>query len=355
MNIVMQYKYDVSKHDLFKWVGLPRSNYYYKPSNGKKGIPVSITTKKRDGTEVSNNEVVQDIKEIVSGEFVCYGYQNVTAELKDMDYIINHKKVYRLMDENNLLLGKVIRTHGKREFVHFRKIEATKPMEYLCWDIKYIWLQGERKNYYLLSLMDVYSRRILDYIFQSSIRKIDVLKMINRIDLVHGLKGVTVRNDNGSQFIANKVRHYLRSLEARQEFTHIATPEENAYIESFHSIFEREVIQRFEFSGYYDAKLTIMAYMDFYNNRRRHGSLGRKTPMQKWNEYYGSFSSDKQPEAQVSEGLSRVSDRADTGLALDKSVDTANFAIGMMNENNNEIENQKVLNSFSKNVQLIGG
>jgi len=355
MSVVAQYKYDISKHDLFRWVGLPRSNYYYQPSDGKKGIPVSTTTKKRDGTEVGNNEVVQEIKEIVSREFVCYGYQNVTAELKDMDYIINHKKVYRLMDENKLLLGKVIRTHGKREFVHFRKIEATRPMEYLCWDIKYVWVQEERKNYYLLSLMDVYSRRILDYIFQSSIRKVDLLKMINRIDLVHGLKGVTVRNDNGSQFIANKVRHYLRSLEARQEFTHIATPEENSYIESFHSIFEREVVRRFEFSSYYDAKITIMAYMDFYNIRRRHGSLGRKTPMQKWNEYYVSFSSDKQPEAQVSEGLSRVEALADTCIALDKGGDTAKFAVGMMNEKINYIDNEKVLNCFNKNVQHIGG
>jgi len=74
--------------------------------------------------------------------------------------------------------------------------------------------------------MDIYTRRIIDWIFQSSIRKIDLIKMISRIDLTHGLKGVTVRNDNGSQFIANKVRHYLRYLEANQEFTHIATPEE---------------------------------------------------------------------------------------------------------------------------------
>ncbi len=69
------------------------------------------------------------------------------------------KKVYRLMDENNLLLGKVIKTSGKREFVKHRKIEATKPMEHLCLDIKYVWVQGEKRNYYLLSIMDVYSRK----------------------------------------------------------------------------------------------------------------------------------------------------------------------------------------------------
>lgn len=188
------------------------------------------------------------------------------------------------MDENYLSLGKVIKTKGKCEWVNFRKILATRPMEYLCWDIKYIYVRGENKNYFLLSLMNVYSRRILDWILQGSIRKIDVMKMISRIDLKHGLKGVTARNDNGSQFIANKVRHYLRTLEANQEFTHIATPEENSYIEAFLSIIDREVIQRFDFESYFEAKLTFSAYMDIYKNKRQHGSLKQKTPLYIWNE-----------------------------------------------------------------------
>jgi hypothetical protein len=108
------------------------------------------------------------------------------------------------MDENQLLLGKVIKTHGKREFVQFRQITASRPMEYLCWDIKYIWVKGERKNYYLLSLMDIYTRRILDWIFQSSIRKIDGIKMISRIDLTHGLKELPYAMIMDHSLLANK-------------------------------------------------------------------------------------------------------------------------------------------------------
>jgi putative transposase len=350
MSVITQYQGYTTTRELVKWVNFPRSSYYYKPSHNRKGILPSTTTTKRDGTVVSNLEVIDEIKKIISPEFVCYGYQNVTVELKKLAYIINHKKVYRLMDENQLLLGKIIKTSGKREWVKYRKITATHPMEYLCWDIKYIWVQGERKNYFLLSLMDVYSRRILEWIFQPSIRKIDLLKMINRIDLTHGLKGVTVRNDNGSQFIANKVRHYLRTLEANQEFTHIATPEENSYIEAFHSILEREVIRRFEFESFYEAKLTFLAYMDFYNNKRLHGSLKRKTPICIWNEYYQSLSTDKQQRSQVSEDMSRVSERADTCLALYMSGDTDKFANRLINENNNK----EVLNSFNNIVQVIG-
>ena len=55
------------------------------------------------------------------------------------EYLINKKKVYRLMKENNLLLGTVIKPTGKREYIKFRRIKATNPLEYLCWDIKYVW------------------------------------------------------------------------------------------------------------------------------------------------------------------------------------------------------------------------
>ena len=172
--------------------------------------------------------------------------------------------------------------------------------------------------------MDVYTRRILDWIFQGSIRKIDVLKLIERTDIKHGLKGVTLRNDNGSQFIANKVRHHLQKIDVNQEFTHVATPQENSYIESFHSSLEREVIKRFEFSSYYDAKITISDYIDHYNNRRRHSALKRVPPMVKWNEYFSS-STALQQKAEGSQAMSRV-DEMSTKPALDIVEENAIFA-----------------------------
>ena len=69
-----------------------------------------------------------------------------------------------------------------------------------------------------------------------------------------------------------------------------------------------------------------------------------------WNEYYQSLSTDKQLSAEVSKDMSRVSESADTRLALDRSEDTASFDYRLMNDNNSE----KVLSSFDKSVQLIG-
>lgn len=283
--MVNHFKHRVPKRQLCQWLSLPESVYYYRPATGRPGVKASTHTLKHNGTMFSNELVVQDIRKALSREFCCYGYHNITDDLRDMDYIINHKKVYRLMNEHNLLLGKVIRTSGKRTFVKHRRIEAQYPMEYLCLDIKYVWVEGEKRNYYLLTILDVYSRKALEQIFKPSIRKMDVINLFRSLDKQYGIKGVTIRNDNGSQFIANNVKQYLRAAEANQEFTHIATPQENAYIEAFHSIVDREIIQRYEFSSYYDAKLTFEAHLKWYNTIRKHGQLNRMTPQKKWEQY----------------------------------------------------------------------
>ncbi|MDP1971981.1 MAG: integrase core domain-containing protein, partial [Sediminibacterium sp.] len=141
-------------------------------------------------------------------------------------------------------------------------------------------VHGEKRYYFLLTILDVYSRKVLRWILQKSVRKIDVINLFREINLEHGIKGVNIRNDNGSQFIANDVRQFLRAAEANQEFTHVATPEENAYIESLHSNVQREVVERYEFESIYHAQLIFNRYYDWYNNHRKHGSLGRKSPEQ---------------------------------------------------------------------------
>ena len=88
MSIITQYQGSTSMKELAEWVNLPRSSYYYRPSHNRKGILPSTTTTKLNGTEVSNDVVVDEIRKIISGEFVCYGYQNVTSELKDLELLL---------------------------------------------------------------------------------------------------------------------------------------------------------------------------------------------------------------------------------------------------------------------------
>lgn len=60
------------------------------------------------------------------------------------------------------------------------------------------------------------------------------------MNLRFGMKEIIIRNDNGSQFLAKRERQTLEEIEAKQEFTHVTTPQEKAYIEAFHSIEQSE-------------------------------------------------------------------------------------------------------------------
>ncbi len=240
----------------------------------------------QDGELVENAVVIKDIENILSQEFCCYGYRNITAELKEIGWFINHKKVYRMMKESKLLYGSRIRVMPfKRNFIRFRSLRPERPLLYLSMDIKYVHVQGTGRDALLLTVMDIYSRKVLIHMLKHSIKKGDILVMLSLMLLEYKTEGMSLRNDNGSQFIATAVREYLKDKGVYQEFSHVATPEDNAYIEALHSNLQREVIDRFEFVSIYHAQMIIDRYYKWYNEKGRHGSLNRQAPETAWKKY----------------------------------------------------------------------
>jgi len=277
----------VCTRKLLHWSAVNRSSFYYKRSGRKRGVRPSTHSMNQDGELFENTVVVKDIELTLQQEFCCYGYRNMTGELKEMGWIINHKKVYRLMKEHKLLFGGRIRPEPfKRNFIRFRTPGAERPLQYLSMDIKYVHIHGWRRNVYLLTVIDIYSRKVLIHMLKASIKKGDVLVMLSLLLLDYKAEGMTLRNDNGSQFIAGAVRSFLKEKGILQEFSHVATPEDNAYIEALHSNLQREVIDRFEFDSIYHAQMIIDRYYKWYNEKRRHGSLNGKTPQSVWNQYF---------------------------------------------------------------------
>ena len=87
-----------------------------------------------------------------------------------------------------------------------------------------------------------------------------------------------MRSDNGTQFVCNTVENFLSTMNIPHERIHPSTPKEDAHIESFNSILEREVIRRFEFESFEEAQSTIDRFVVFYNNERLHSAIGYITP-----------------------------------------------------------------------------
>jgi putative transposase len=272
---------------LLQWSGLSHSTYYYHPYCGKRGRKPSCHTLLTDGSVVSNESVVICIRFVLSEEFMLFtGYVKICKDLQSYGFRINKKKVYRLMKEHHLLCGIVIRNRGeKRQFVSYRVQQPVRPMEQLCMDIKYVYIHGEKRNALLLTVLDVYSRSILSQVLWWRLRKEQVIWLLHKMLQQHSTKGITLRNDNGSQFIAHAVREYLQEKTVTQEFTHVATPEENCFIEAYHSILDKQLLQTTEFQDIEEAIAVFSRWRTFYNERRRHGSLGQITPTKRWENY----------------------------------------------------------------------
>lgn len=261
------------------------SSYYRTPSDGKKGNKPSEFTFHATKGMVDQQAVIKAVKTVLSHEFIDCGYRLMTSYLNKDGYLINHKKLYRIMKEAGLLKleDRINRSGSGRKFVKFRKVLTTRPLECLEMDIKMVWIPSIGKNAYLLSIIDVHTRKILKDYFSFTIKQKQVIALLSELfEDCQYPQSVVIRSDNGSQFIAKNVREYLGLIGVQQEFTHIATPEENAHIEAHHGILKKEVFNRFEYSTFGEIEQILKRYVIFYNNVRHHGLLGRITPMEKW-------------------------------------------------------------------------
>lgn len=280
-------KFQVSKLRVMPHVGISPSVYYYQEKPGRKGCLSSDYTQHSKQGKVNNRQVVELIEDILSEPFQDYwGYHNVTAELRDLGYLINHKKVYRLMKEKKLLKPSARLRPEKvaRKFVKFRKVVTARPLQCIEMDIKCVWIPERGKQAYLLTLLDVHTRKVLAHELAWNMKKDQVINLYAcLVDQGQLPEGTIIRSDNGSQFLAKKVREYLKMVGLEQEFTHIATPEENGHVEAYHGILKRELFNRFEYHSFAEAHVLIDQFVSYYNHKRRHGSIKRMTPMQKWN------------------------------------------------------------------------
>lgn len=120
-------------------------------------------------------------------------------------------------------------------------------------DIKDIYIHGERRNALLITVLDVCSRSILVQVLWWRLQREQVIWLLPRMLQQHSTKGITLRNDNGSQFIVRAVSDYLPEKQVAQELTHVAIPEENCSIEAYHSILDKQLLQTTEFTDIQEA------------------------------------------------------------------------------------------------------
>lgn len=266
---------------VLKAVQLSGSTYYYKAKQGgKPGRPCTAHTLTKQGAQVPNAQIVEEIESLLSEEFVDYGYLKTTHWLRqNKAYIINPKKVYRLMRQAGLLNKFKYKKKSKRNWVKDLLPQTKEPFDYQEFDIKYIYLAGRNTNTLVLTVLCVKTRWVMGHIMANSIKTKEVIDLFDQIYSTYPLpQSIHVRSDNGSQFEAQLVQKYFEGKNVIQEFCKPATPEQNAHIESYHSIMERLICQRYEFIDLKEAQNTLNRFVKFYNFDRIHSGVGYTSP-----------------------------------------------------------------------------
>lgn len=251
-------------------------------SSRRGGRPVSSCCRTRDGKIVPDEQVKEWLSELVCGDGFPYGYRKLTICLReDYSLIINHKKVYRLCKELGVLLPQR-KISLKRPRRLARKEMVTGPNQLWEMDLKYGYIHGTRQFFFQLSLIDTFDRTIIEYHLGLSCTAIDACKVLKnslrRRGRTPGRQLPKLRTDNGPQFVARQFEILCGALGIEHERIPVKTPNLNAHIEAFHAILENECYSRHEFESFMQAYAVITGYMEYYNKRRRHGSLGYMAP-----------------------------------------------------------------------------
>ncbi|QJC50140.1 IS3 family transposase [Paenibacillus albicereus] len=194
--------------------------------------------------------------------------------------VINKKKAYRFCQE----LG-VLHSQRKKQVQHPRRLARNHTItgSNQLWqlDIKYGYVAGYGQFFFLADMIDVFDRTIVGYHLGSSCSAKSVCSMVKRAleqRIAPGAAMPIIRTDNGPQFVSRAFGELAQQAGFVHERIPPKTPNMNAYIESFHATLEHWVLRKEQFETFDEAFHAVEEFMDFYNNRKMHGSLARRSP-----------------------------------------------------------------------------
>ena len=219
-------------------------------------------------------------------EWPCYGWRRMRAELRRRGWTVNHKRVRRIMREDNLLFLRrrkfVVTTdsdHGRKVYPNLIEQMALTGINQL-WvaDITYIRLEME--FVYLAVVIDAFSRRVIGWALDRSVEDdltLTALRMA--LEVRRPSPGLVHHSDRGSQYASGDYTDLLKAHGCRISMSHKASPWENAGCESWMKTLKSEEVYRQEYRNLAEARSSIERFIEkVYNQKRLHSALGYCPP-----------------------------------------------------------------------------
>ena len=256
---------------------LPRSTYYYQ-------------LKELDGHD-KDKEIKAEIQEIYYEHKGNYGYRRITLELRNRGFVVNHKKVQRLMK----ILGLSARIRRKRKYSSYqgeigkkadnliqRQFEAAKPMEKCYTDVTEFAIPASSQKLYLSPVLDGFNSEIIAYNLSTSPNLEQVKAMLNQAFSEDHYTNTILHSDQGWQYQHQYYHRFLEDKGIQPSMSRKGNSPDNGMMESFFGILKSEMFYGYEntFHSLEQLEQAIVDYIDYYNNKRIKVKLKGLSPVQ---------------------------------------------------------------------------
>ena len=246
---------------------LTRSLVYYKPK------PVSSL----------DLNLMREIDEIHL-EHPFLGVRRIADELQESGYLVNRKRVRRLMRLMRIEaiypkpnLSKSNPEHRIYPYL-LRGLKIDRPNQVWATDITYIPM---KKGFaYLTAIMDLYSRRILAWRLSNSLDTSFCIDALEEALYRHG-KPEIFNSDQGSQFTSEQFTNVLKTNEIQISMDGKGAWRDNVFVERLWRSVKYEEVYLNAYESMLEAKTRLGRWIDFYNNKRKHQTI-KTTPNQKY-------------------------------------------------------------------------
>jgi putative transposase len=212
-----------------------------------------------------------------------YGYRRVTAELRRRGMLVNHKRVARILQEDDLVTA-------ARQWVEQRQDRSTVYVNVAAWmkltrsnqlwvaDITHVRLK--REFVYLAVVLDRFSRRVVGWALGKTLTwRLSLAALARALEERKPGPGLVHHSDRGPQYVHRGYVKMLRKHGIAPSVSRPGTPGDNANCESFFRTLKREEVEAKEYRDLEDLRLNITLFIDCYYNRARlHSALGYRTP-----------------------------------------------------------------------------
>lgn len=263
---------------MFKISRISKSSYY-------KWLSLA---ERRNVKEQAENRIIEAISSLYEKHKGRLGVERMSKQLRiEKDIKCNHKKVYRIMKENNYLsvvkrkkkYEKPGKPHPKRNILK-RNFKTSCPYDKMATDVTEISMFGIKM--YISPIKDLHTNMIESVEISKHATLVTVMKMFEKIKDKAIAEGTIFHSDQGTVYNSLKFQKELERNNFIQSMSRKGTPIDNSPMESFFSTLKSEVIYNplVKIEKYEDLIKEIEEYIEYYNNERIQKGLGYLTPKQ---------------------------------------------------------------------------